>query len=234
MSVTKTGQKGLTVYNSTKAYNGYNFFCPFWEYGWPEVQYCWLMDMEGRFVHRWRMPYPPGCHGILLPNSNILFAGRLKTLGELGLGWTEEFSGLGGILIELDWDSNIAWKVEVPYQGHDFTVMPNGHIMYIAWEPKGIVPDENIISLKKGDLEDYYPRELVLDFAKEMAVKKGKTETEIPTEIPEGKTVKSLSKLLRGDWWKTLLAAKMIKEMQDWQIDEEIREKLSRVYDAIC
>lgn len=150
MSVTKTGQKGITVYDSTKAYNGYNFFCPFWGYNSPEIEYCWLMDMEGRFVHRWRTPYSPGCHGILMPNGNVLLAGRLKTLGELGLGWTEEFSGLGGILIELDWDSNIAWKVEVPYQGHDFTVMPNGHIMYIAWEPKGIVPDEIAAKVKGG------------------------------------------------------------------------------------
>jgi len=149
MSVTKTGQKGITVYDSTKAYNGYNFFCPFWELE-SQIEYCWLMDMEGRFVHRWRTPYSPGCHGILLPNGNVLFAGKLKTISELGLGWSEEFSGLGGILIELDWDSNIVWQAEAPCQGHDFTVMPNGHIMYVAWEPKGIVPDEIAARVKGG------------------------------------------------------------------------------------
>ncbi len=41
---------------------------------------------------------------------------------------------------------------------------------------EGIVPEENITqSLKKGDIEDYYPRELVLEFAREFAPKKGKT-----------------------------------------------------------
>jgi len=98
---------------------------------------------------------------------------------------------------------------------------------------KGIVPDENILNLKKGDIEDYYPRELVLEFAKELAIKKGKTETEIPTEIEEGETVKSLSKLLHGDWWKTLLAAKMIEEMKPEQIQDEVKGKLTKIYDSI-
>ena len=98
---------------------------------------------------------------------------------------------------------------------------------------KGRVPDENILDLKKGDIEDYYPRELVLEFAKELAIKKGKTETEIPTEIQEGETVKSLSKLLHGDWWKTLLAAKMIEEMKPEQIQDEIKGKLTKIYDSI-
>jgi len=150
MSVIKSGQKGLTVYDPTKAYNGYNLFCGFWEPLYSEDKYCWLMDMEGRFVHQWRVPYPPGCHGILLPNGNLLYAGRLKTIQELGLGWTEEFSGLGGILLEIDWDGNIVWEAEVPCQGHDFTVMENGHVMYIAWDPKGIVPDEIAARVKGG------------------------------------------------------------------------------------
>jgi len=98
---------------------------------------------------------------------------------------------------------------------------------------EGIVPDENIIPLKKGDIEDYYPRELVLDFAKEFAPKKGKTPEEIPDEIKEGETVKKLNKLLKGDWWKRNLAEKVVKEMKPEQIDEEIRTILTKIYDSI-
>jgi hypothetical protein len=144
MNVAKTGPKGLIIYDRAKAYNGYNFFFP------RGTNDCFLMDMEGRFVHQWRVPYPSGCHGILLPNGNILYAGTVKTREELGYGWTAEFGGLGGVLLEIDWDSNIVWKAEVPCQGHDFTVMENGHIMYIAWEPKGIVPDEIAAKVKGG------------------------------------------------------------------------------------
>lgn len=98
---------------------------------------------------------------------------------------------------------------------------------------KGIVPDENVLALEEGDIEDYYPRELVLEFAKEMAVKKGKKEETIPSEIKEGETVKTLDELLGGDWWKRQLADKVIKEMEPGQIDDEIKSKLTQIYDSI-
>jgi len=98
---------------------------------------------------------------------------------------------------------------------------------------EGMVPEENIISLEKGDIEDYYPRELVLEFAREFAPQKGKTQGEIPDEIKEGETVKKLSELLNGDWWKRNLAEKVIKETKPEQIDDEIRSKLTQIYDAV-
>jgi len=143
-SVVKTAQKGVTIYNSSKFYRGYNLYSAFGTTG------AFLMDMEGRFVNWWRLPYPPGCHGILLPNGHYLYAGRIKTIEELGYGWTLEFSGLGGILMEFDWDGNLVWQCDTPCQGHDFTVMPNGHIMYMAWEPKSVLPDEIAARMKGG------------------------------------------------------------------------------------
>lgn len=98
---------------------------------------------------------------------------------------------------------------------------------------KGIVPDKNILALEKGDLEDYYPRELVLEFAKEFALKKSKTEDAIPTEIKVGETVKALTKLLGGDWWKTQLALKVKRDMQYAEIDKEIENKLTQIHDSI-
>lgn len=144
MGVVKMGQKGLTVYDPTRAYNGYNLFFPFGQ------KDGWLIDMEGRIVHRWRTPYSPGCHGYLLPNGNILHEGRLKSPDEIGYGWTEEFSGVGGLLSEIDWDSNIVRQIETPLSSHDFTVTPRGTIMYICWEPKGIVPPDIAAKVKGG------------------------------------------------------------------------------------
>ena len=132
-SVVKQGRKGLTMYNPTKACNGYNLF-------WPMgTKNCWLMDMEGRLVHWWRMPLHPAVHAILLPNGNLLGAGKVKEHTEYPYGWTTVFRGVGGLLFELDWDSNIVWKAEAPCQAHDFAPMENGHIMYIAWEPKFVL-----------------------------------------------------------------------------------------------
>jgi hypothetical protein len=98
---------------------------------------------------------------------------------------------------------------------------------------KGIVADENIIALQKGDLEDYYPRELILQFAREWGKIKNRKEDEIPSEIKEGETVEKLNKLLGKEWWKKPLSEKVIKEMEPEQIDPEIKSKLTQIYDAI-
>jgi len=98
---------------------------------------------------------------------------------------------------------------------------------------KGIVPDENIVVLEKGDLEDYYPRELVLQFAKEWGKRKNRREDEISSEIKEGETVKKLSELLHGDWWKSQLALKVIQGMKPEQIDDEVKDKLLKIYNSI-
>jgi len=97
----------------------------------------------------------------------------------------------------------------------------------------GIIPDENIIALSKGDLEDYYPRELVLQFSREQGKIKNKKEDEIPKVIEEGKTVRILDGLLGKDWWKKNLAREVIDKTGPDQIDSEIRDKLARIYDSI-
>jgi len=97
---------------------------------------------------------------------------------------------------------------------------------------EGIVPDGNIVALTKGDIEDYYPRGIVLQFAQEWGNKKSEAQ-QIPSEIKEGETVKKLNALLGQDWWKKPLADKVIKEMKPEQIDDEIKTKLTRIYDAV-
>ena len=142
MNIARTMRKGVTYYNPLKADDGYTLFCPMFD---KDV---WLIDMEGRIVNRWRMPYTPAGHGILLPNGNLLYAGKLKTHEELGL--PSDFSALGGEIIEVDWNGNLIWKAEVPYQNHDFQPMDNDHIVYISLHPKGILPDEIAARLKGG------------------------------------------------------------------------------------
>jgi len=102
---------------------------------------------------------------------------------------------------------------------------------------KEIVADKNLISLEKGDIEDYYPRNIVQEFVDEMARKKGRVE-EAPKEIKEGETVKALDKFLGKDTgWKMKLAYKLaykiVEEMSVGQIENEIIEKLDEIYDSI-
>ena len=141
MSIAKTAKKGVTFYNRQKADDGYTLFSTY-------NRDVWLIDMEGYIVNRWRMPYPPGSHQVLLPNGNLLFAGMVKSHTELGL--PIEMAGIGGIVLEVDWDSNLVWKATVPYQAHDVRPMRNGHVLYATYHPDGILPDEIAAKVKGG------------------------------------------------------------------------------------
>lgn len=129
-----TGSMLVRHYVPSKAYNGYTLFAPISGSG------AWLVDMKGRFVHHWEMAHLPAAHGVLLPNGNLLFAGKLPD-GSL------EFAGIGGELLELDWDGNVLWKYEDPYMHHDFYRLPNGNTMTLRWVP---VPGDIAARVKGG------------------------------------------------------------------------------------
>jgi hypothetical protein len=97
----------------------------------------------------------------------------------------------------------------------------------------GIIPDENIKALGQGDLEDYYPRDLVLQFARDWGKVKNRKEEEIPKEITQGETVRMLNEILNGDWWKRKLADKVIDEMKPEDVPGEVKDKLGQIYDGI-
>ena len=102
----------------------------------------WLIDMRGRVVHQWSMPYPPGLYGVLLESGNLLYAGRVNDSP------LANFEGGGGVLLEVDWDGNPVWKYEDKYMHHTFYRMKNGNTMVVKWVP---VPD-NIAAMVKGGL----------------------------------------------------------------------------------
>ena len=142
MNVAMTLNTGLTWYNPLKADNGYTLVCPKYS---PDM---WLIDIQGRIVNHWRMPYLPAGHGVLLPNGNFLYGGQYKTHRELNL--PEEFSAMGGIIMEVDWDGNPVRSVEIPYQHHDFILTDQGHVICPAQRPEGILPDEDAQKLQGG------------------------------------------------------------------------------------
>ena len=87
----------LRYYDPRRAYPGYTLFSPM---GGNTV---WLIDMEGRIVHHWNVDYPPGCHGRLLPNGNLLYAGKKED------SHIPDFGGSASIMLEFDWDGNVVW-----------------------------------------------------------------------------------------------------------------------------
>ena len=78
------GPTELLFHNKEKAYNGYTLF---------SSRGAWLIDMQGRVVHTWKI----GTNPRLLDNGHLLDASR------------DDPSGFGGFK-ELDWDGNVVWE----------------------------------------------------------------------------------------------------------------------------
>lgn len=142
MNIAKRAVKGVTYHNPLKADDSYTLFSS------TTTKDVWLIDMEGHIVNHWRMDHTPGEHAVLLPNGNLLSAQLTKRTDELGL--PIEAAGLDGELVEIDWDGNVAWRAEVPYQTHDFHPMDNDHILYCDIHLEGILPDELAARWKGG------------------------------------------------------------------------------------
>jgi hypothetical protein len=93
---------GVTIYHKDKAFPGYNLY-----FNLKDRAY--LMDMEGKIVHTWFMPYHTGVweYGYLKPNGNLIAY-------SIDLAATE-----------LDWNSNPIWYTKMRAH-HDVEMLPDG------------------------------------------------------------------------------------------------------------
>ena len=123
--------QSVTLYKPEKAYNGFTLFTPMT----PVPSNTWLIDMQGRFVHRWQLPGWVRIYAELLPTGNILF-GLQDPEAPLS-----DLPFAGGELVEMDWDGNMVWTYVEPYMDcHDWVRMKNGNtlIMKYVETPKDI------------------------------------------------------------------------------------------------
>ncbi len=121
------GKIGL-IKNTAKSYPGYTLFAP------KHNSITYLIDNEGREVHRWdKSEYEPGQSVYLLENGHLL-----RCCFTLGRGLTR--GGEGGRLEEYDWDGNLVWEFDYATDNymlhHDIAVLPNGNILALAVEKK--------------------------------------------------------------------------------------------------
>jgi len=121
MSVAYTSIKGITFYNTRWAYKGVTLLTPVDGTG------VWLIDMLGRVINYWEMDYKPGCYGELLPNGNLLYAGKIDNSP------LADLEGAGGILLEVDWNGKVVWEYKDPYLHHAFYRMKNGNTLVLKW-----------------------------------------------------------------------------------------------------
>ena len=91
----------------------------------------YLINNCGEVINDWTSNYLPGNSVYLLPNGNLLRAGRIVD-GSSDIN----FGGTGGIVELFDWDGNTIWSYTYSSnnfkQHHDVYPLPNGNILMLS------------------------------------------------------------------------------------------------------
>lgn len=119
---------GLVLHEEGSLDDGYVMFSPALGYD------TYLIDKCGREIHSWSGNYRQGVNSVyLLDDGSILRGGNSNNS-------VFNFPGKGGAFEMIDWEGNIKWRYTYSNakecQHHDFIVLPNGHVLLIAWEKK--------------------------------------------------------------------------------------------------
>jgi outer membrane protein assembly factor BamB len=129
---------GLTFHRHELSMKGYTLVTPFHD------KSAFLIDMDGRVVHRWTFDTIDPGYGRLLDNGNLLMSGSdvnmppppedepTKPPPPFELHITR-LGGYKTTLLEVDWDGNVVWSYENRAQHHDFVRLPNGNTMVPEW-----------------------------------------------------------------------------------------------------
>lgn len=118
--------RGVKINNDGLA-DGYIMFAV------PNSPYVYLINRRGDVVHQWK-----GNYAVL--NAYLQDDGSLIQNAEDPDFPVFEGGGEAGRIQKISWDSKMLWDFEYATEQylnhHDFSVMPNGHILTIAWEAK--------------------------------------------------------------------------------------------------
>lgn len=93
----------------------------------------YLLDKCGRQIRSWSSNYTAGACAYLMEDGSLLRAGNSGNP-------VFSFSALGGVIERYDWNGVLTWSYNLSdsfqCQHHDIAIMPNGHLLVIAWDYK--------------------------------------------------------------------------------------------------
>ena len=123
ISSTAFSQNTVGVISATnEVYDGFTLF--------SVHKKAFLINNCGQKIKEWTSEFPPGNAVYLLPNGNLLRAGRKNGSSNI------VFGGAGGIVELFDWEGNLLWQYEYNNdqhrQHHDIYPLPNGNILILA------------------------------------------------------------------------------------------------------
>ncbi len=155
--------------DSTEQYEGYTLIYGGYDSNRVQVQSsAYLMDTDGNFVHEWTTDdYVPQGATAYLTEDGLLY----RTVS--GYNWREleNFAAGGTGKIEIvDWDSNVLWSFEYGELNdyilhHDFTILPNGNIVAIAYDLISVedAMEQYGIDIADPIMNDYHVSEKLIE-----------------------------------------------------------------------
>jgi arylsulfotransferase ASST len=124
---------GVRACDRDRAFPGYTLFAPL------DGNTVYLIDLDGKVVHTWQMPYPPGMYGYLTDSGTLFYNG--KTADD-PTSYVNRKPGKGGAALEADWNGHVLWEVRHPDHHHDGIRLKNGNVLLIclARLPGDLIP----------------------------------------------------------------------------------------------
>ena len=113
---------GLRGLDAARASAGFTLFTPMMGDG-----AVYLIDLSGKIVHTWHMPFPPGLYGYLTETGTLFYNGKIPNDTFLG---KSPFKG--GVALEADWNGRILWEVREPNHHHDGRLLKNGNVLLVC------------------------------------------------------------------------------------------------------
>jgi len=89
----------------------------------------YLIDLDGKVIHTWQMPYAPGEYGYLTDRGTLFYNG--KTADDSGR-YISGVSYKGGAALEVDWNGRVLWEVKHPDHHHDGIRLRNGNVLLLC------------------------------------------------------------------------------------------------------
>jgi len=116
-------------YNSTDSFDGFTLF-PTSSNG------VFLIDNCGKLIHQWEVSAEGYGPALLLPNGDLLKSIR-NPVTNFAAG------GGAGRIERYAWEGDLLWEMEYnddqKLYHHDLTFLPNGNIIFLAWEKRSIL-----------------------------------------------------------------------------------------------
>jgi hypothetical protein len=132
---------GLRALEPERASPGFTLFAPLF----VENRNVYLIDLQGKVVHTWTLPYTPGLSGYLTDRGTLFYNGRTTESSFLS-----RYPFKGGVVLEADWSGKVLWELHNPNHHHHAILLRNGNVLLNCM---GDVPDE-IARRVRGGMEE--------------------------------------------------------------------------------